>query len=170
MNKEIWKPIKEYEGLYEVSNLGRVKRVGKSTNKTQADGGLMKLRIEKQGYLRVQLSKNNYRIKYSVHRLVAITFLPNLKNKPEVNHIDNNRINNEVNNLEWVTQKENQQHSVHQDRHSRGERHGNSKLTDKAVREIRKSKLTLSALGKIYGVNLTKIHAVKKYQTWKHIL
>lgn len=97
--KEIWKDIKGYEGYYEVSNLGRVKRIGKTN--------CLKSAIRKDGYEQVALCVNNILKSYAIHRLVAIAFIPNPNNLPQVNHKDENKLNNCVENLEWCTQEYN---------------------------------------------------------------
>lgn len=104
---EIWKPIKGYEGLYEVSNFGRVKSL--NYNRT-GEEKILKF-LENKKYLSVSLWKNKKYKQYKVHRLVAITFIPNPDNKPYVNHLDCDPSNNNVNNLEWCTQKENMQYA-----------------------------------------------------------
>lgn len=100
---EFWKPIYGYEGLYEVSNFGRVKSVKfkKSRLKT--------LYKNEKGYLYTYLYKNGVREKLRIHRLVALAFIPNPENKPTVNHIDEDKSNNKVSNLEWATYKEQMQ-------------------------------------------------------------
>ncbi len=105
---EIWKDIKGYEGLYEVSNLGQIKsfnylRTGKEK--------ILKPLKDKGGYLFVSLYKSGKVKLFKIHRLVAQAFIDNPKNKPCINHIDCDRQNNCVNNLEWVTQKENIQYA-----------------------------------------------------------
>ena len=105
-NREIWLPIPNFEGLYEVSNLGRVKRLHSKTTR------ILVPYITRRGYGRVVLSKNGKPHKWLVHRLVATVFVSNPDNKPQVNHIDGNKHNNTANNLEWVTQIENQLHAV----------------------------------------------------------
>ncbi|WNT43856.1 HNH homing endonuclease [Lactococcus phage PMBT68] len=93
---EIWKDIIGYEGLYQVSNLGRVK------------GKRMKgLYTDKDGYYHVNLYKNGKMTNTFVHRLVALNFIDNPENKAQVNHIDENKSNNAVSNLNWMTNKEN---------------------------------------------------------------
>lgn len=101
MTEEIWCPIKGYEGLYEVSDQGRVKSIGY--------GKEIMLRPWRntQGYLKVKLCKNGEEKTCYVHRIVAQTFTPNPENLPQVNHIDENPSNNKSENLEWCDQKYN---------------------------------------------------------------
>lgn len=101
--KEIWKTIDRYGGLYQVSNLGRVRN---------CDGLVMSQKPSKDGYVRILLYKDGkYKAEYA-HKLVANAFIPNPDNKPEINHIDANKSNNYVDNLEWVTRSENHHHAV----------------------------------------------------------
>ena len=108
--QEIWKDIPGYEGLYQVSNLGRVKsfpRIGTKSNKEY----ILKIQKYKTGYLYVNLCKNNKRRKWKIHILVALTFIPNNENKKYINHKDENKQNNCVENLEWCTQDYNNKYS-----------------------------------------------------------
>ena len=105
---EIWKDIKDYEGIYQVSNLGRVK-----TDR------ILKVGKNKGGYLGVSLSKNSVISPQRVHRLVAEAFILNPENKPQVNHIDEDKTNNKVSNLEWMTAKENSNHGTRNKRVSK---------------------------------------------------
>lgn len=93
---EVWKPIKDYEGLYEVSNYGRIRSLKRKAPHIlkQCDNGY--------GYLMVTLSKNGKQMTIKVHRLVAEAFIPNPENLPTVDHIDRNRKNNFANNLRWT--------------------------------------------------------------------
>lgn len=105
---EIWKDIKGYEGLYQVSNTGRVKRV--------ATGRVLKGSKNAGGYITVKLSKHGVTSTKTIHRLVAETFIPKPENKPEINHIDEDKTNNKVDNLEWSTRKENINHGTRTER------------------------------------------------------
>ena len=101
---EIWKDIEGYEGLYQVSNKGRIKSLNyKRTGKE----GILKGKADKNGYLIVFLYKNRKPKPFLIHRLVAEAFIPNVNDLPEVNHIDENKENNHVENLEWCTRKYN---------------------------------------------------------------
>lgn len=108
---EIWKDIEDYEGLYQVSNFGRVKRV--------ETGRILKGSKEPIGYLRVNISKNGIESTKKIHRLVSQAFIPNPENKSDVNHIDEDKANNNVNNLEWSTRKENINHGTRNERSSK---------------------------------------------------
>ena len=106
--EEIWKDIKGYEGLYQVSNLGRVKSLGRWVYKEYRGKRWQGEKILKQiknkfGYLRVYLYKNRKAKCYAIHRLVAQVFIPNPYNLPQVNHKDEDKSNNRVDNLEWCT-------------------------------------------------------------------
>lgn len=106
--KEKWLPVVGYEDLYMVSNYGRIYSIP-NDNKV---GGILKHHVDKKsGYHFIILSKNHKKFNTSVHRLVAIAFIPNPDNKPTVNHIDGNKDNNNVDNLEWATYKEQLMHS-----------------------------------------------------------
>lgn len=105
--KETWEDIKGYEGLYQVSNLGNVRSLEFRNNKGVFKREKILKFSQRSGYYTVNLSKNHKRVSKQIHRLVAEAFIPNPQNKKIVNHKDFNRKNNNVDNLEWVTQKEN---------------------------------------------------------------
>lgn len=108
---EIWKDIKGYEGLYQVSNLGNVRSVKRNCNQRyglrEVKERILKTGKTKKGYLIVVLSKEQTTKSHAVHTLVANAFIPNVNNYPQINHIDENKENNNVNNLEWCTNKYN---------------------------------------------------------------
>ena len=115
---EVWKDIEGYEGLYQVSNLGRVKSLDRYIRYKNGvmhfyKGDLMpqRKRRKDQNYLSVNLHKNDVLTSCAVHRLVAKAFIPNPENKPQINHIDENPENNCAENLEWVTAYENMHHN-----------------------------------------------------------
>jgi len=112
---EIWKDIDGYNGIYQVSNYGNVYVKGKSIIRNNISYFLkpkyMKCRFDSDGYLIVGLTKNKKQYTHRVHRLVCEAFLENKLNKPQINHIDGNKSNNNINNLEWCTAAENVQHS-----------------------------------------------------------
>ena len=115
---EIWKDIQGYENLYQVSNLGRIKsldrkvKVGiKNNDIVLHKGKILKLNQKRNGYLSVDLSKEGIVKTISVHRLVAIAFIPNVDNKMQVNHINAKKYDNRVENLEWCSYEENKEHA-----------------------------------------------------------
>lgn len=119
--QEIWKDIKNFEKIYQVSNFGRIRSldrmiINSNLNKSYfKKGQLLKQHYSlknQKGYLQVSLWKNGTRKECKVHRLVAEAFIPNFENKQEVNHIDGNKNNNCVNNLEWCNGLENIHHAI----------------------------------------------------------
>jgi len=111
-DKEIWKDVKGYEGIYQVSNLSNVKRVGsfRGVNKAYLNGYNLTPMDNGKGYFRIKLTVNNKAKRVMLHRIVAEAFVFNEFNKPVVNHLDGNKKNNHYSNLEWCTQKENVAH------------------------------------------------------------
>jgi hypothetical protein len=103
---EIWKDIQGYEGLYLVSNLGRVKRMYKNRPSVIRKGT-----IDKDGYLRIGLSKDCKYKYFYIHRLVAMSFIENAENKPCINHINGIKNDNRIDNIEWCTYSENIRHA-----------------------------------------------------------
>lgn len=107
MAKEVWKSIKGYEGIYEVSNFGNVKSLSRKHHPKES----IMTPNNVKGYAQINLVKNHKRKMCYIHRLVANAFIKNLKNKKEVNHKDGKKMNNCVENLEWNTSLENARHS-----------------------------------------------------------
>ena len=95
---EIWKPIKDFENIYEISNLGRIRNIQTNTFK--------KTYISEYGYVNVSLYRNKKHYNKRLSRLLAEAFIPNIDNKPTVDHIDRNRLNNDLSNLRWADRKE----------------------------------------------------------------
>lgn len=183
--EEIWKPIIGYEGYYEVSNLGRVKRV--ALTKQVFRGGKSMLFHHKErilngglnidGYNRVELSVKPGATKRTCvfnHRLVAESFILNPDNKDQVNHINGIKTDNRFHNLEWCTGKENVRHAIKTGLRTanKGSKCGSSKLKESQVLEIRElfSKgLGTKQISEIYSMHQSTISAIKTGRNWNHI-
>lgn len=128
MEKEYWVDIKDYEGLYQISNLVKIKSLdrivkGKNNSLRLKKGKILKLYLDKDGYQVVMLYKNGANKFCKVHRLMAQAFIPNPLNLPQVNHKDENKQNNNVENLEWCDNKYNQNYGTRNERISKTNRH-----------------------------------------------
>ena len=150
--KEIWKDIENFEGLYQVSNLGNDRSLDRIKNQFNGyyysnriyKGKILKPAISKNGYLRVLLQANGIKKNCCIHRLVAETFIPNIDNLPIINHKDENKLNNQVDNLEWCTQSYNINYG------NRNKKVIN-KLKGKPKSEEHRLKLSMSAKKRIIG-------------------
>lgn len=191
---EIWRDVVGYEGWYSVSSYGRVRR-DRPGSRTSV-GLILKTKVERNGYLRVQLWKDAHGKMESIHHLVAQAFIgvrPTTSHG--VNHIDGVKINNWPSNLEWATPRENSAHAIRiglirkggvrpAQRHPRGDEHparrrpdylprgsknGNSKLTESAVLDILTSPLDVRGLAQKYEVSTSLIHLVRARRIWKHV-
>lgn len=164
---EIWKDVVGYEGLYEVSSLGRVKSYVKNKS-----GRILKNILLNSGYETVGLFFNGFTNRKLVHRLVAESFICNPDLKNTVNHIDGIKNNNFALNLEWSTQSENITHA-HKNglvNTAKGERNGCSKLNYQQIIEIRASNFTNKKLAEIYSVSQPLISQIKNRKKWNHLL
>ena len=120
MSDEVWKDIKGYEGLYQVSNLGQIRSLDRykytkgryGRMKAKIKGRLLKPCLNHDGYKEIVLSKDGKSKMYRLHRIVAETFIDNFDNKNQVNHKNGNKLDNKAQNLEWVTCKENINHAL----------------------------------------------------------
>lgn len=160
---EIWKNIIGYD-QYQVSNYGSVKT---TANEAARKERILKLLKHPRGYFRVALWKDNKSKFYFIHRLVAEYFISNPENKPTINHIDGNKANNHIDNLEWATYRENMNHAVDNKISACGERNGRSKLNWIQIEEIRNSHLTSNELAVIYSVHKSTINRIKSKKGWK---
>ena len=173
-----WRPVKDYEGLYEVSDTGLVKSLEKRVDRGKCHRSwsthIRAFGKDANGYLRVSLSKDGVNKTHKVHRLVAQAFIPNPDNLPQVNHIDGDKTNNNVDNLEWCTQSENMRHAYKLRLKSiAGECNPQSKLTQADVNHIRAiykprdKEFGAIALGKKYGVHRKTISRITTGQYWR---
>lgn len=150
---EIWQNIEGFEGLYKVSTKGVVITLGKgkSTNPDKCKIREIKPRKKNNGYLQVKLSKEGKRFYLLLHRVVAKTFILNIDNKPEVNHIDGDKENNNLKNLEWVTSSENQKHAF-----KIGKQKAIKDIDNKQSKQILQFDLNGVLLKKWYSINQVK--------------
>ena len=159
---EQWKVVKGFEN-YLVSSLGNVKTINGKLKKVVYDS--------KNDYGYVELWKNNKGKKFRIHRLVAETFIPNTLGKEQVNHIDGDKKNNCVSNLEWVTPEENIRHAIENDLSSikYGSKNLSSKLKEEDVKYIRENagiNKSVKELSEIYNVSTTTIYNIINYKKW----
>jgi hypothetical protein len=171
---EEWKDIVGYEEFYQVSNLGNVRSIDR---RVPGRRGLLRgahlTPCFNGNYYHLKLSKCNVCTMWMIHRLVAIHFVANPENKPCVNHLDGNKLNNAANNLEWTTIAENTRHAIDVLGIALGgEKHYAAKLTDQKVLEI----IRLAAegynqneLSKMFGVSNKNIGYIIRRKTWKHL-
>ncbi len=167
------KDIPGFEGVYSATDDGRVyshSRVVKAAyGKTQ---------LRKGRWLKAKI--NQGRVFYNIgakwtsaHRIIAITFIPNPDNKPQINHIDGNPLNNHVSNLEWCTQSENIKHAyannLMKPTRLLGENHPRHKLNDEIVAAIKESNESLKSLAERYGISKTWVSKIKRNINWSHV-
>jgi hypothetical protein len=178
ISQEIWKPIPGYEGLYEVSNHGRVqsleRRVPHGRNGSQRiRGRILRLQKHKGGYQAVQLWRDNTMRRPLVHTVVAAAFIGPAPDDHDVNHIDGVKTNNGSDNLEYLTRSQNNSHAYATDLKASGERHRWSKLTADQVLEIRRLKkeqgLGCRRLARGFGVTKNTITLILNGTNWKHL-
>lgn len=170
---ETWIEIKDFEGFYSVSNLGNVK----SLDRILPDGRKIKSKslkkiTNKNGYQMVHLYKNSKRTHCYIHRLVAISFLKS-SNKNCVNHINGNKSDNRVENLEWVTHSENNLHAKDLGLNkNRGTNSSKSKITSNQLSEIRnllsEGKIPQNKIAEMYNVSKVTITDIKQGRRHKH--
>jgi hypothetical protein len=179
---EIWRPVYSFEGLYEVSDLGRVRRVGKAARNGKGRGGgavIGKIRtthVTPFGYVQVQLYREGKPENRQVHRLVAEAFIGPREAGFEPNHKDGDKTNNAPSNLEWLTRSDNMIHAYATGLRKpanlpSGEAHHKAKLSDDQVRQIRqlfKPRVYAGPrLALEFGVTTFTIYSIVKHKTRK---
>lgn len=155
--EEIWKDIPRYNGLYQASTYGRIKSIahfyystykGKKVRRWLEEKIFEMKKLNSKGYKRLNLNG----VVHFAHKLIAITFIPNLDNKPQINHIDGNKLNNTVKNLEWVTNQENRTHAIKMGLHA-NRKTGLGKITFEQIRTIKN----------LYGIGVSQKRIAKQY-------
>jgi len=180
LENEVWEDIEEFKGVYQVSNLGRVKSLDKyvknrsGIDSTKIVGKILSQKTSKFGYKSAGLcvkQKVSWRL---IHRLVAIAFLPNPLNLSDVNHVDGIKSNNFVENLEWLSKGDNQRHAYKLGlKNQDGTKNPKAKLNDEQVLEIRRTykegNLSQRKIGEIYNVSRALIGYIVRNQIWNNI-
>lgn len=170
---ETWKPVVGYEGLYEVSDLGRVRsvdRIAGVTRLTQLRGKVLKPgKMKRGGYLLVALRKDGSSHSKAVHALVLEAFVGPRPPGLDCCHGDNDRTNNRLDNLRWDSRQGNVDDAVRARRHAHGDRHGGARLRGADIPHIRESTLPNRELAELYGVTIHTIRNVRKLKTWSHL-
>ena len=188
--EEMWRWIKGYENIYQISNYGRVRSVDRfvycevSPNKLQhLFGKILKQGLNKKGYPIVYLSKDGKQKTITVHRLVALAFIENPLNLPQVNHKDGIKTNNHMDNLEWCTNADNQKHAYdmglqpsYENSNGRGRPAKSVAMYDLTTHSILRTFKTIASAGRETGINPYNIRSVcigKRHQAggygWKFI-
>lgn len=168
---EKWKDIVGYEGHYQVSNSGRVKRINRIVG-TRTDKVLSPFKNDK-GYLIVSLYQNGNSKAFLLHRLVLKAFVGQSPSPKSITrHLDGDQKNNRLDNLTWGTYSENMQDSLKHGTHVCGSKHKMSKLTERDVKQIIKllqGNQTQTEIGNMFGVSHRTISYIKLNKTWRHI-
>ncbi len=163
VQKEIWKRVPGFGNLYEVSNLGRVKRLSHTNHRgTVYPEKILTQSISPYGYHQIRLYNPKREQHYRVHRFIALAFIPNPENKPHINHKDSNKLNNDISNLEWCTHAENM---IHHQVSS-----GKSKFKPMDIKIIREAckKFSLLSISRYYKVHKTTIEHINSGVSWKN--
>jgi hypothetical protein len=185
MENEEWREIPQFEGLYEVSCLGRIRSIRhlvvfSNGTKRMMGGIIIKPMFSHAGYHQVNLYRDRKCITTKVHRAVAAAFIPNPIGYEQVNHLDFSRTNNCVQNLEWCSAGQNTNHLIEAGRLIRGKNKPLAKLTDEDVlkiRELHKAEMKqvrckrgfVAELANRFGVSKSAITQVVSKASWKHI-
>lgn len=161
--EEVWKKIDDYEGLYEVSNLGRVRDL---------KGNIKPMYKQNKGYNCLSIYINGKTYHPTIHRLVAKAFIPKEEGLTQINHKDGNKDNNCVDNLEWCSQKQNYQHGMKKYFYSHNENHYFAKLTNEQVKcipELFNIGFTRATIARILNINPSSIEAIEHKISYREL-
>lgn len=169
--REVFEDLKGYEDSYQISDSGRIFTKRRLVGNQIYYGRELVPQVTRDGYLKITLCKEGICKKFYLHRLVAIQFINNNYNLPQVNHKDGNKLNNSVSNLEWCTKEYNQNHAVRTKLMQRGQERPSAKLTENQVLEIYKLKGILRAqdIADQYGVSKNTINCILRGSKWKYL-
>jgi hypothetical protein len=171
--KEVWQPVRGYEGLYEVSDQGRVRSLPSQKWNgaawTKKPGCIRKTSIGAHGYPAVDLKHNGHRKTFTVHTLVLTAFVGPRPTGQECRHLNGNRADSRLCNLAWGTPSENDQDRKRHGTFIQGEMHGNARLTEHDVRLIRSMRGTQAAIAKRFAVSPSLVSMIKAGQRWAHV-
>jgi len=177
VNTEHWTPVKGYETLYEITETGQVRSWAFGGWRRRTAPKLLKWRINTFGYATVALSNGPGTKPWNVlvHRLVALNFIPNPANAPQINHKDSNKLNNHISNLEWVTQRENLRHSWRVGTHvsKRGEFARHAKLKQADIDQIQaafKAGRTGPSIAKQFSISPNHAYRIRDNVHWRPYL
>ena len=174
-----WQSISAYEGMYKISNTGIVASLDRyiphpKSGESLIKGRILTIQTDANGYKYIHLNKSGKSKAFKIHVLVARAFIKNPKGHPFVNHKDGNKANNNVTNLEWCTQSENEKHahSIGLKNH-KGENHPISQFSNEQILEVRrmfeKDKLSQREIGRKMNMNYKTVHKIVHRQRWAHI-
>ena len=169
-DNEYWLKVPDFDGWYEVSNLGRIRSYQNFGHQKRKTPIILKPNLDRYGYLCLTLCNKGKHKQVTIHSIVAKAFLPKPSPNLQIDHINGIKTDNRVENLEWVTAKENTLRSVANGLKPRGERHRNHKLTQENVYEIRRlyktGDYTYSKIAEMFKVSKTVIRDIIKNKTW----
>ncbi len=164
---EIWKNVVGFEEQYEVSNLGNLRSKERFVKhwrggERKYKSNVKNIRLNDKGYFRCNLKNEGKRYDFTIHKLVALAFIPNEENKPFINHKNGIKTDNRVENLEWCSASENVTHAVKN-------RLIKTKLTDEQAKEIFNSQLSYRKLAKLYNITSGIVWRIKNKKAYKHL-
>ena len=167
---ERWAPVLGWEGVYEASTMGRIKRIARARGATP--GSVTTGYHERNGYVKVSLYKDGIEFRTWLHRIIAMAFLGPIPEGHEVNHKDSDPSNDTIDNLEYVTHRQNLIHAVDRGRTLTGERCYNAVLTEDGVRFIWEQRMigaSVPTIAKHMGVHQNTIYSVTQGKSWRRV-